>query len=79
MWWFVKKTVDNSDKVIYSYGFETKEQSGTVEFDKKSEKISLTKLADSDNEKIASRFLFRQLYRIITEENCPNERQIAIG
>lgn len=79
MWWFVKKIADNADKVIYSYGFETKEQSGTVEFNKKAEKFSLTKLADGDNEKIASRFLFRQLYRIIIEENCPNERQIAIG
>jgi len=79
MWWFVKKISDNSDKVIYSYGFETKEQSGIIEFDKKVEELSLTKLADGDNEKIASRFLFRHLYRIIVEENCPNERQIAIS
>lgn len=79
MWWFVKKTVDNTDKVIYSYGFETKEQSGIVEFDKKAEQFSLAKLAIGDNEKLVSRFLFRQLYRIITEENCPNERQVAIG
>lgn len=79
MWWLVKKVDDSADKVVYSYGFETKEQSGVVKFDKASENFSLTKLAVNDDERIATRFLFRQLYRLITEEGCPDERQIAIG
>ena len=67
------------DKVVYSYRFETIELSGKVEFCKKSQTFTLTKLAENDNEKIAARFLFRHLYRVIIEENCPEERQIAIG
>ena len=79
MWWFVRKIYDDAEKVVYSYGFETTAQSGEVEFDRKTQIFTLLKSADNDNEKIAVNFLFRHLYRIIIEENCPDERQIAIG
>ena len=79
MWWLVKKISDNAEKVVYSYGFETDKQTGEIEFDRKTQDFTLTKLAENDNIKIVTRFLFRHLYRVIVQENCPAERQIAIG
>jgi len=79
MWWFVKKILDDSNTVAYAYGFESKKLSGEVSYNKSTQQFTLSKLADNDNQKIAERFLFRHLHRIITSENCPAERQIAIG
>lgn len=79
MWWFIRKKVDDESQIVYSYGFETKEVSGEVKYDRLSHKFEILRLADNDSEKIAKRFLFEHLYRAITKENCPDERQIAIG
>ena len=79
MWWYIKKQNETEQEVVYDYGFETKDISGTVVYDKISQEFTLQNLAANDNKKIAERFLFRHLYRLIHDENCPNERQIAIG
>lgn len=79
MWWYVKKIYDNDEKIVYSYGFETRAQSGEVEYDIKDQSFKLIKLAENDNVKIATRFLFNHLYHVINIENCPDERLIAIG
>ena len=79
MWWYVKKICDNNEKVVYSYGFETRNQSGEVEYNRKDQSFKLVKLAENDSDKCVTRFLFRHLYHVIVQENCPNERLIAIG
>lgn len=78
MWWFLKKTADDKGKIIYAYGRETKEVSGKVLFNKISEEFSVIKIADGDTKKSVNKLL-PHIYRIITKENSPNERQIAIG
>lgn len=79
MWWFIKKSVDDQSQVVYDYGFESKNTTGTISYDRASGEFHIVKLADGDSEKIAGRFLFRHLYRVIFFEGCPDERQIAIG
>lgn len=78
MWWFLKKMVDDKDKVTYAYGRETKEVSGEVLFDKTSEEFTVIKIAKGDTEKSVDKLL-PHIYRVITKEKAPNERQIAIG
>ena len=34
MWWFLKKIVDTDTEIVYSYGRETKEQTGNLKYDK---------------------------------------------
>lgn len=79
MWWFVKKQYENETNISYAYGFETKKVSGVVEYDKLLHKFTLNKIADNDNKKLVERFLYRHLFKLINDENCPDERQIAIG
>lgn len=78
MWWFLRKKDDNADVVTYTYGRETREQSGEISFDRKSEEFAVVKLANNDTDKSVNRLL-PHLYRVIFKENCPDERQIAIG
>ena len=69
MWWFLKKIVDTDTEIVYSYGRETKEQTGN---------FIVQKIADNDTEKGSQRLL-PHLYKIIFDENAPDERLIAIG
>lgn len=78
MWWLLKKIADDKDKIIYAYGRETKEVSGRVIFDKISEEFIVVKIADGDTPKSVNKLL-PHIYHIITKENSPSERQIAIG
>ncbi len=78
MWWFLKKLIDDSEKVVYTYGFETREQSGKIKFDRETKEFEVLKIAENDSMTIVERFLLHHLFRIITEENAPNERNIAI-
>lgn len=78
MWWFLVKQTESEYEIIYTYGAETKEQSGKISFNKHSEEFTIEKLADGDTEKGAEK-LFPHLWRMIFKENRPDERQIAIG
>ena len=78
MWWFLKKIRDD-DIVSYQYGAATKVLSGQIDFDKRTKEFNVVKVADNDTMKAVSRFLLEHIYHIIVHENCPSERQIAIG
>lgn len=78
MWWFLVKKCDDSDKVIYAYGRETRNLTGEVLYNRKAKEFFIIKLADNDTEKGARRLL-PHIYRAIFEENCPSERLVAIG
>lgn len=78
MWWFLRKKSDSADMVIYTYGRESREQSGEISFDTRNGQFTVVKLADNDTEKGVKKLL-PHLYRVIFKENRPNERQIAIG
>lgn len=78
MWWFVKKKVITDAHIIYTYGRETKNQTGEISYDKTKNKFVILKLADNDTQRSAEKLL-PHLYHVIFKENCPDERQIAIG
>lgn len=79
MWWFLKKLQDSKDFVVYAYGCETKEVSGKIRFDKTQNSGVVEEAAENDTIEIATRWLLPHIHRIVTKENCPDERQIAIG
>lgn len=78
MWWFLPKKTDTEKCVIYTYGRETKNQSGEISYDRSRDEFDILKLADNDTQIDAERLL-PHLYHIIFKENCPEEKQIAIG
>lgn len=79
MWWFLKKEIDNAEEVVYTYGFETKEQTGKIKFNRKSEDFEIVQIAKNDSVILIEKFLLRHLFRLIFVENAPNEKQIAIA
>lgn len=78
MWWYIKKVVDTDKYVIYAYGLETREVSGQIRFDRKTEEFECLKLADGDTER-GYEYLLPHLYRAIVRDGAPHEKQIAIG
>ncbi len=79
MWWFLKKIQDRKDYVVYAYGRETKDVSGRIRFDKSTLTGTVEQAAENDTVNMATRFLLPHIYRVVVKENCPSERQIAIG
>lgn len=79
MWWFLKKETDDAEKVVYTYGFETKEQTGKIEFNRKSENFEIVQIAKNDSVILIEKFLLHHLFRLISVENAPSEKQIAIA
>lgn len=79
MWWYFVKQSEDESVVEYSYGFESREQSGLVKCYKEDETFDILRLADNDSMKLAERFMLRHLYKVVFVENCPQERQVAIG
>ena len=78
MWWYISKLNDTDIEIVYAYGLETKEVTGEIRYLKETEEFECVKLADGDNER-GYEYLLPHLYRAITKEDAPNERQIAIG
>ena len=79
MWWFYRKKIDTDEIVQYEYGAATKDVSGCVEYNKKTDKYRIVAVANGDSKQTAERFCFRHLYRLIFKEGSPQERQIACG
>ena len=78
MWWYIVKQNDTDTEIVYAYGLETKEVTGEIRYSKKTEEFECVKLANGDTER-GYAVLLPHLYRVITKENAPKERQIAIG
>ena len=78
MWWYILKLNDTDTEIVYTYGLETKKVTGEIRYFKETEEFECVKLADGDNE-IGYGYFLPHLYRAITKENAPDERQIAIG
>lgn len=79
MWWFYRKKIDNNDIVQYEYGAATKDVSGCIEYNRKTDEYKVVSVADGDSIKTAESFCFRHIYKLIFKEGCPQERQIACG
>lgn len=78
MWWYISKLIDNESEIIYAYGFETRETTGKVRYDRKKDEFECLKLADGDSEFCYERLL-PHVYRAIFKENAPDKRQISTG
>ena len=78
MWWYVKKKINNDEIVVYTYGAETREQTGEILYDRKKDEFRVLRIADNDTQ-MGAEWLFQHLYRLIFKENCPDEQMIAIG
>lgn len=78
MWWYILKMTDFNSEVVYAYGLETKNPTGKIRFDRKTEEFKCLKLADGDTER-GYEYLLPHLYRAIVRDGAPHEKQIAIG
>ena len=77
MWWYYIKKHEDKDKVMYSYGKETKIVSGELLYDKRYGKYSVIKAAENDTEK-GAKWALSHLVDVV-KEGLPNERMVAIG
>ena len=51
MIWYYNKISEDDNSVIYAYGWNTKETTGQLKYDKITEEYSVLKVADNDNQK----------------------------
>ena len=79
MWWYIKKHSDTANSIKYLYGFQTKETTGVISFNKENGEITIERIADNDSEMIVNRFLVNHIHAVIRNEDAPNERLIAIS
>lgn len=78
MWWFVKKMREDETSIVYSYGCQTKEVSGEIEYLKDTQDIRCTKLAKDDTNKAVG-YLLPHVWGAIVDDGVPEEKQIAIA
>ncbi|MBO4894920.1 MAG: hypothetical protein J5562_08415 [Clostridia bacterium] len=79
MFWYIIKITENDKTIVYSYGFESREQTGEAVYYKSSQTAEVTKLAENDSDVIIKDFFIPHLCYIIQKENAPEKRFIAIG
>jgi hypothetical protein len=51
MAWYYVKINETNNMVIYAYGLETKDATGQLKYDKKTNEYSILKIADNDDQK----------------------------
>jgi len=49
MLWHYNKICENDNAVNYAYGWNTKETTGQIEYNKNTHKLTVVKVADNDN------------------------------
>ncbi|MFP3040701.1 hypothetical protein LQZ19_02655 [Treponema primitia] len=74
MWWLFVKMVEDASAVVYEYGYESKELTGMIKYNKKSKVITLTKLAAGDYEKDPSGV---NKFYALTRERFSEKKEIA--
>lgn len=79
MFWYLVKISEDENTIIYSYGFDSREQTGEFSYNKKTKEIEITKLADEDSDIIVKKFFIPHIYKVIIDENAPAKRMIAIS
>jgi hypothetical protein len=77
MWWYYIKLTDDNEKAVYAYGWETKETTGQLMYDKATDEYSILKIADNDNQKGAE-WALSHLPKVI-KKGFPDKDVVAIG
>lgn len=78
MWYRFTKTDENPSKIVYDYSYASKEMTGVLEFNKKTEEITFPKLALNDDGTQVNRF-GGALRRKILDEKYPDSIYLAFG
>lgn len=78
MWWVIKKVSDDGTKIIYKYGIKDTPMTGTIEYDRITDKFNCTRIANGDTLQSVERF-YQHLWRAIHHKGAPQTLQIAIG
>ncbi|MDR1986684.1 MAG: hypothetical protein LBP88_06915 [Treponema sp.] len=77
MLWYYTKLHENDKIVIYAYGWNTKETTGQLLYDKTTEDYSVLKIADNDNQKGAEWALYHLLK--VVKKGFPDKDMVIIG
>jgi len=75
-WYYVKLNEDDA-LVIYAYGWETKETTGKLMYDKNTKKVTVIKVADNDDEK-SVKWAAGYLLDVV-KNGYPEKKVIMIG
>ena len=77
MLWYYNKISEDDNSVIYAYGWNTKETTGQLKYDKITGEYSVLKIADNDNQKGAE-WALDHLYDVI-KKGFPEKDMVMIG
>ena len=77
MWWHFKKYSEDETRIVYSYGYESHNQTGYIAYDLKTNSCILLRLAEDSTEFSAQR-AFQFVHRLIAN-GVPVEKQFATG
>jgi hypothetical protein len=77
MLWYYNKLNENEKTVVYAYGWNTKETTGQLMYDKTTDEYSVLKIADNDNQKGAE-WALSHLPKVI-EKGFPEKDMVIIG
>jgi hypothetical protein len=75
MWYYFKKKSEKNGIFVYDYGYQSKEMTGEVRFNKLTNETNVIKLAKNDDGKIQ----IPPVYSVVVRHNAPYEQMIAYG
>jgi len=76
MWWYFEKLSETETTVLYAYGFESKETTGRLEYDKVNEKAKIIKYADNHNKATDIQYT---AYQLVSKYGNLEKKMIAYG
>lgn len=79
MWWFIKKIEENDKEIIYSYGYESKDLTGSFSIAKNLSLINIFEYAKNDDEDTFAELFRQPLLSTIRSLGFVESYQIAIG
>ncbi len=79
MWWFIKKIEENEMEVIYSYGYESKELTGSFSIARNLSLINIFEYAKNDDEDAFAELFRQPLLSTFRQLGFVENYQIAIG
>jgi hypothetical protein len=77
MLWYYNKIKEDENAVIYAYGWNTKETTGQLMYDKNTEELKVLKIADNDDQKGAEWALLHLLD--VKKKGFPEKTKVIIG
>mgnify|MGYP000869702665 FL=1 len=79
MWWFIKKIEENDTEVTYSYGYESKELTGSFSVAKNFSLFNIFEYAKNDDSDSFRELFCQPLFSTLRNLGFVDSRLIAIG